>query len=168
MNSTPPSAESISLLVLIAVDPRCSPTRSARCASTTSGRTSRPRAEKMRPRIRATVVLPVPGGPVNTKCRTGAWLASPCRSRIRATRSWAAISWTWRLTGSGATLPPSGARALPTGRGWSDAYQRVHLGQRALHGRRLAVAAEPGGQLRVGLLQVGAVDRDQVGLGRLG
>ena len=38
MNSTPPSAESTSSLVLIAVAPRYSPTRSARCASTTSGR----------------------------------------------------------------------------------------------------------------------------------
>src|ERR1700744_2436599 len=71
MNSTPPSAESTSLLVLIAVEPRCSPTRSARCASTTSGRTSKPRAAKIRPRIRATVVLPVPGGPVKTKWRAG-------------------------------------------------------------------------------------------------
>src|ERR1022692_2836171 len=77
MNSTPPSAESISLLVLIAVEPRCSPTRSARCASTTSGRTSSPSAAKIRPRILATVVFPVPGGPVNTKCRAGGWLASP-------------------------------------------------------------------------------------------
>src|SRR5882757_7328093 len=64
MNRTPPSAESISFPVLIAVEPRCSPTRSARCASTTSGRTSRPSAAKIRPRILATVVLPVPGGPV--------------------------------------------------------------------------------------------------------
>src|SRR6266702_718158 len=63
MNRTPPSAESISFPVLIAVEPRCSPTRSARCASITSGRTSSPRAVKMRPRILATVVLPVPGGP---------------------------------------------------------------------------------------------------------
>src|SRR6478672_6373569 len=77
MNSTPPRAESISLPVLIAVEPRCSPTRSARCASTTSGRTSRPSAAKMRPRILATVVLPVPDGPVNTKCLAGEALPVP-------------------------------------------------------------------------------------------
>src|SRR4051794_25712054 len=69
MNSTPPSARSTSSLVLIAVAPRCWPTRSARPASTTSGRDSSPRAANMRPSTRATVVLPVPGGPTKTKCR---------------------------------------------------------------------------------------------------
>src|SRR5690348_14886047 len=119
MNSTPPMAESMSLFVLIAVEPRCSATRSARCASITSGRTSRPSAAKIRPRMRATVVLPVPGGPVNTKCLVGGWLVRPWRSRSLATRSWAAIARTCSLTG-------------------------------------------------VGLLQVGAADRDQVLAGRLG
>ncbi len=118
MNRTPPSAESISFPVLIAVEPRCSPTRSARCASITSGRTSSPRAVKMRPRILATVVLPVPGGPVNTKCRTGGWLDSPCRSRSRATLSWAAISCTCRLTGSRPTSSSSSASALSRVGAW--------------------------------------------------
>ena len=112
MNSTPPSAESTSLLVLIAVEPRCSPTRSARCASTTLGRTSSPSAAKIRPRIRATVVLPVPGGPVKTKCLAGGWLVRPCASRSRATRSCAVISCTWRLTGSRPISASSSASAL--------------------------------------------------------
>ncbi len=49
-----------------------------------------------------------------------------------------------------------------------QADQVVQLGQRALQRRRLAVAAEPRGQLGVGLLQVAAPQRDQVGRGRLG
>src|SRR6202035_2292279 len=77
MNSTPPSAESTSRFVLIAVEPRCSPTRSARCASTTSGRTSNPSAAKIRPRIRATVVFPVPGGPVEHEVRGRRLAAQP-------------------------------------------------------------------------------------------
>jgi hypothetical protein len=112
MNRTPPRAESTSLFVLMAVDPRCSPTRSARCASITSGRTSSPRAAKIRPRIRATVVFPVPGGPVNTKCRAGGCDVSPCRSRSLATRSWAAIARTCCLTGSRPISSSSSASAL--------------------------------------------------------
>ena len=114
MNSTPPMAESMSLLVLIAVEPRYSPTRSARCASTTSGRTSSPNAAKIRPRMRATVVLPVPGGPVNTKCLAGGWLVSPCVSRSLATRNCAAIDRTCCFTGSRPTSSSSSAIAPST------------------------------------------------------
>ena len=65
----------------------------------------------MRPTIRATVVLPVPGGPANTKCRICGGLGSPCRSRILATRSWAAIACTCRLTGSSPTIRSRSASA---------------------------------------------------------
>ena len=143
MNSTPPSAESTSLLVLIAVAPRCSPTRSARCASTTAGRASRPRAAKIRPRIRATVVLPVPGGPVKTKCRA------------------------WRLAGQALLVAQprhpqlrGDLAHLPLDRLQAD--QLVQLRQRAFHRRRVPVAAQPRGQLRVGPLQVRRPYRDQV------
>ena len=114
MNSTPPMAESISLPVLIAVEPRCSPTRSARCASITSGLTSSPCAAKMRPRMRDTVVLPVPGGPVKTKCLAGGWLLSECWVRIFATRSCAAIARTCCLTGSSPISQSSSASAAST------------------------------------------------------
>ena len=48
-----------------------------------------------------------------------------------------------------------------------QADQLVELGERAFQGRRLAVAAEPGGELGPGPLQVGRLQGDQFRGGRL-
>ena len=69
MNSTPPSARSKTAVVLMAVPPMTWATRSARDTSTMCPVGSMPSSARMFPYSRATVVLPVPGGPAKTRCR---------------------------------------------------------------------------------------------------
>ena len=91
MNRTPPSALFTSSFVLMAVAPRYSPTRSARCASTTTGVSSRPKAKKIFATTRATEVFPVPGGPRKTKCCMGFSAPYPAITRRRAASTDAVI-----------------------------------------------------------------------------
>ena len=60
---------------------------------------------------RATVVLPVPEGPTNTKCRIGFSAANPASARIRAASIEAAIARTCRFTGSRPIIASSSASA---------------------------------------------------------
>ena len=68
MNSTPPMAMLNASVVLMAVPPTTAATRSGRATSTSWPVLSTPRAARMRPYSRATVVFPVPGEPANTRC----------------------------------------------------------------------------------------------------
>ncbi len=76
--------------VLGAVSPRNRPTSPSLDTSTVCPRDSRPSPAKIRPSSRATVVLPVPGGPTNSTCgATISRTAAPCsrRRRSRSNRS---------------------------------------------------------------------------------
>ena len=60
---------------------------------------------------RATVVLPVPGGPRNTKCRIGLSVVYPATARRRAASIDAAIERTCSLTPSSPIIASSSAIA---------------------------------------------------------
>ena len=81
MNSTPPSARCTTARVLGAVWPTYSATRSARVTSTRCPEVSTPSAAYSSAVKRAIVVLPVPGGPVNSMWRDGSMEGSPAASR---------------------------------------------------------------------------------------
>ncbi len=88
MNSTPPLAVSNARSVRSVAEPMFSPTRVCRDTSTTSAFSMKPCSAAIRANSRATVVLPVPAGPANTRCclssRTGRpALAASLAKRIR-------------------------------------------------------------------------------------
>ena len=80
MNSTPPKADWMAFWVRGAVWPTYWPTRSPRVTSTSWPPSSTPMALRYRETMRATVVLPVPGLPVNIMCMEGESALRP-RSR---------------------------------------------------------------------------------------
>ena len=63
------------------------------------------------PITRATVVLPVPGGPRKTKCRIGLSVPKPATARRRAASIDTAIERTCSLTGPRPTIASSSASA---------------------------------------------------------
>ncbi len=99
INSTPPMASRILSRILIAVCPKYSPTTSLLVHSTICPLLSTPSSLYMRPIRRATVVLPVPALPLNTRCSDGELCAGSPRSFLSwLTRILAAICLTCSLT----------------------------------------------------------------------
>src|SRR4051794_18892339 len=99
MNSTPPIAFFRISFVLGAVWPIYWPTRSSRVTEITCPRRTKPRPCRIFAMRNATVVLPVPGLPVNDMCSVGGDEASPARCRIRSISKSDAIWRTRFFTG---------------------------------------------------------------------
>src|ERR1700751_4131981 len=100
MNSTPPIAFFSISFVFGAVCPIYWPTRSSRVTLMTWPRRTKPRRWRMSAILSATVVLPVPGLPVNDMCRVGYVLASDILWRMRSTSRSEAISRIRVFTGT--------------------------------------------------------------------
>ena len=81
MNSTPPRARSIVLVVLTADCPSYSATKSLRDVSTSLGSAITPSPARMLATTRAIVVFPVPGGPVKIMCLLGCATFMPRAAR---------------------------------------------------------------------------------------
>ena len=64
--------------------------------------------------MRATAVLPVPGGPRNTMCCMGLSVAYPATARLRAASIDAAIDLIWSLTAVRPIMLSSSAMASST------------------------------------------------------
>ena len=99
MNSTPPIAFFSISLVFGAVWPIYCPTSSSRVTETTWPRRTKPSLWRMLAIRSATVVLPVPGLPVNDICNVGTSEVRFMRLRMRSISSSEAISRMRVLTG---------------------------------------------------------------------
>src|ERR1700733_7580651 len=99
MNSTPPIAFFKISFVFGAVWPIYCPTSSSRVTDTTCPLRTKPSPCRMLAIRSATVVLPVPGFPVNDMCSVGTSEVSPIRLRMRSISSSEAISRMRVLTG---------------------------------------------------------------------
>src|SRR5918993_3721301 len=117
MNRTPSSARLIARSVLIAVWPMYWPTSEARSTSTRWPFSSSPIAPYISASSRATVVLPVPGLPLNTRCWLVATSGRSCSFRRACTWRKARSPCTCSFTLSSPTSPSSSACSTGSGRG---------------------------------------------------
>src|SRR5262245_3327775 len=123
MKRTPSSARRMARSVLIAVRPTYWPTSPARSTSTRWPRRRRPIERYICASRRATVVLPVPGLPMKTRCWVVATSGRPCSLRRACTSRNATSVRTCSLTVSSPTSESSSA--------WSSTMLRAGSGLRS-------------------------------------
>ncbi len=139
MKSTPPRARVNAAAVLGPVWPTYSPTRSLRSTSTRWPTRNMSSALSRRPYSRATVVLPVPGLPANTRCRVSGGAGSPASWRRRTV----CISLTSEPTSRLARSSPTSRSSSPSRSSRFSSAGSVTTGAGTTAGR--GSGAGPGG-----------------------